>query len=261
MGTVWSTHSIRVKNPVVLVHGIGARAHYGPVDYFYGLPELLKREGIPFLTAKLSPWKSYLERAHELRRQILERFPDQKVNLIGHSMGGLDSRYLISRLHFAERVESLTTIGTPHGGSSLAQLALRPMGGRTARTARRFFSSLGYPIGALERLTPQFARTQLEKLAPAHPDVAYYSLTSAIPRKDFARRSLPLFWLSNRWLRKLEGENDGIVSVESSRYGETLAVFPGDHYGQIGQLLGRSRGLDYPGLYRMILRKLRHRGH
>ena len=49
-------------------------------------------------------------------------------------MGGLDARYLISRLGMADRVLSLTTLGTPHRGTSFAdwgvsrlQRYLRPL--------------------------------------------------------------------------------------------------------------------------------------
>ncbi len=246
---------------MVLIHGIGARSHYGPIHYFFGLPGLLSRERIRHISVRLSPWKNFMQRAIELREQIVAHFPEGKLNLIGHSMGGLDARYLISQLDFGDRIESLTTIGTPHRGTPLATMALLPVGSRRRTWARRFFSTLGYPIEALDCLTPDFCQRELVALTPPDPRVAYYSMTSAIPAREIAKKSLPLFWLSNRWIRKIDGENDGMISVNSARYGESLAVFPGDHYGQIGQLLGRSRGLDYPELYRMILRKLQLRGH
>jgi triacylglycerol lipase len=257
----WSSDSIRVRHPIILIHGIGARPNYGPVPYFYGLPEILSKQRIPHYSVNLPAWRSFLNRSEELKKQIEKKFPEGKVNLIGHSMGGLDARYLISKLGFHDRVESLTTIGTPHHGTSLAEIALAPVGGRERTWVRRFFGALGYPVEALDKLTPQFCREQLGKDGAAHPDVAYYSTTSAIPKQDYRKRSLPIFWLSNKMIRKAEGENDGMISVDSARFGEELAVFPGDHYAQIGQIVGRSRGLDYPALYSMILRNLARRGH
>lgn len=47
------------------------------------------------------------------------------MNIIAHSKGGLDSRYLISGLHMAPYVASLTTICTPHRGSMLADLLMK----------------------------------------------------------------------------------------------------------------------------------------
>ena len=49
------------------------------------------------------------------------------VHLIGHSLGGLDSRFLISKLGMADRVLSLTTIGTPHHGTPLADIVVRAL--------------------------------------------------------------------------------------------------------------------------------------
>ena len=49
----------------------------------------------------------------------------RKVNIIAHSMGGLDARYAIAKLGLADRVASLVTIGTPHLGTPLANLGAR----------------------------------------------------------------------------------------------------------------------------------------
>ena len=39
------------------------------------------------------------------------------MNIIAHSKGGLEARYLISTMGMADKVASLTTISTPHNGS------------------------------------------------------------------------------------------------------------------------------------------------
>lgn len=46
-----------------------------------------------------------------------KEFGVDKVNIIGHSMGGLDARHMITNMGGAEWVSSLFTIGTPHRGS------------------------------------------------------------------------------------------------------------------------------------------------
>src|SRR5262249_10471916 len=60
-----------------------------------------------------------VERAAQLRDQIV-RWTDEPINVIAHSMGGLDARYLLSRLGLGDRVRSLTTIATPHHGTAAA---------------------------------------------------------------------------------------------------------------------------------------------
>jgi hypothetical protein len=89
--------------------------------------------------------------------------------------------------------------------------------------------------------------------------VGYFSATSAIP-KSIMKYSLPMFWIPHKVLKRYEGDNDGFVSVQSATWGEHICTFRGDHYGQIGHFLGRSRGLDYLKFYGEILTRLKREG-
>src|SRR5207249_8887306 len=60
----------------------------------------------------------------------------RSVNIVAHSMGGLDARYAISQLGLGGRVASLITIGTPHLGTPLAD-AGHALFGRITRLLRR----------------------------------------------------------------------------------------------------------------------------
>src|SRR6185312_12501101 len=111
-----STETLQLKYPVVLVHGLGARSTYGPFEYFYGLSKLLRNAKNSIFIPNLSFWHTIEHRAEQLRLQIEKRFPEGKLNLVGHSMGGLDIRYLTAQPGFSERVASVTTIGTPNRG-------------------------------------------------------------------------------------------------------------------------------------------------
>ena len=57
-------------------------------------------------------------------RQIVEETGCEKVNIIAHSKGGLDSRYAISECGMGKYVASLTTINTPHRGCEFADYLL-----------------------------------------------------------------------------------------------------------------------------------------
>ena len=61
----------------------------------------------------------------EVERVLAGPPPRPKVHIIAHSMGGLDARYMIVKLGMQDRVCSLTTIGTPHKGSSFADWGAR----------------------------------------------------------------------------------------------------------------------------------------
>src|SRR3989338_3089105 len=95
-----------IRNPIVLVHGMGG-CQWGP----YVRAFFLSRFGLPshfypsskLLVARLPPFASIERTASVLESQIDEWasqfYPDRELSmhLIGHSMGGLDSRLLIHK--------------------------------------------------------------------------------------------------------------------------------------------------------------------
>jgi triacylglycerol lipase len=142
-------------------------------------------------------------------------------------MGGLDARYYITHLGGAERVLSLTTLGTPHRGSSFADWA-RP---RLGRLICPLFDLFGLPRGAFDDLTVACCKEFNEK-TPDAPGVRYFSV---------AGRFQPT-WLTPEWhlpasiLQKTEGDNDGVVSVQSAEYGESCTIWEGDHMNLVNWL-------------------------
>ena len=128
--------------PIVLAHGVcrfdkvGSDAleldknddpKFDQLHYLKGLRTELIKNGFTVYHSNVS-WAASVEtRASELKDnaiKILEKEGSEKVNLIAHSMGGLDARHMLfnfrnsDRLH--ERLASLTTISTPHVGSHFA---------------------------------------------------------------------------------------------------------------------------------------------
>jgi pimeloyl-ACP methyl ester carboxylesterase len=61
-----------------------------------------------------------------LASQIRQLVPTGKVNVIAHSMGGLDTRYLISRGSGRDMIQTLITLGTPFRGTLVADIAADP---------------------------------------------------------------------------------------------------------------------------------------
>ena len=258
-----SSNSLRLKYPIVLIHGLGARSNFGLVNYFYGLPEMLRDAQNQVITPSLTAWHTIEFRAAQLKKQIERAIPEGKVNLVGHSMGGLDARYLTSQLGFADRVASLTTIGTPHRGTSVSDLAVESLPAATFQAVDRLLklmdSNSGGTSGALTQITRRSRTGPLALDAPNISGVAYYSATTAITN-PLITKALPIFWLSHQILKKSEGDNDGFVSVESATWGEPICTYSGDHYAQIGQILGRARGMDYLKFYAEIFKRLKRDG-
>ena len=104
----------------------------GHVQIFQGVRTYRKNfknvNGYKVYTAKTDGFGSIENNAEQLKShilKILELEQTDKVNLIAHSKGGLDSKYMINQLNFAEHVASLTTLCTPHKGSPIATKLLR----------------------------------------------------------------------------------------------------------------------------------------
>lgn len=215
----------RLRAPIVLVHGllgfdclrVAGRAM---LSYFPGIPGAFEASGNRVLVPCLSPTGGVAQRAAELKSFIDSESPAEPVHLLAHSLGGLDARYMISRLGMAPRVLSLTTLGTPHRGSSFADWGVR----RFAPLLKPFLDFLGVTYQAFYDLTVASCSIFNEETLDA-PGVRYFSVAG---QHRLSWRT-PQWHLPARLLERLEGDNDGIVSVSSARYGESCEIWECDH--------------------------------
>src|SRR5207249_3006962 len=125
--------------PIVLQHGLFGFSDItvGTVkfSYFHGIDDAIMRLGHPVFVSRVHPTSSIETRARQLKMHILTQLraisrPKDRVIILAHSMGGLDARYMISKLRMADRVAALITISTPHRGSPYADWCLRNLGKR-----------------------------------------------------------------------------------------------------------------------------------
>lgn len=260
MGDRMASSPLQLRNPIVLVHGLGATDKIGPVDYFGKIPEYMRAEGNTVRVASMTAFHRIEERARQLKEQIEKTFPDSRVNLIAHSMGGLDARYAASRLGIEDRIASVTTIGTPNRGTSICDLVINAVPSAGVDLLEKFLQRMNQSAEAYKQLTSVYIRDIFGADVPNAPGVGYFSATTVI-RKPIMKNSLPLFWFTHRYLKSREGENDGFVSEESAKWGEHIVTGTGDHYAQIAQPFGMNRGgIEVREFYHSILRKLAERG-
>ena len=238
--------------PVVLVHGLFGFDRIGVpgahFDYFRGIARHLETLGCEAHAVRLPAAASVPDRARELMAAI-DGLPHERVDLIAHSLGGLDARYALTHLGLARRVRSLVTVGTPHHGTPLADLAIKgPLD-----WARRIIGALGVPLEALEWLgTDALAAFNAQVLDV--PGVRYACVVGGMHRRD---STVPLALVpAHAYLRRIAGPNDGLVPVASQFWGETLAEIEADHFAQIGWRVAMRHTFDAPGLYAFIIARL-----
>lgn len=164
------------RHPVVLVHGAFGFDRIGPIDYFNSVADALRGMGTEVLVTQTSAIHRTAHRARELKEQIERAFPDPavKLNLIAHSQGGLDARYMITHLGMRNRVASLTTLGTPHRGTIAADLLLLNSGGSSQQALQRVLRLFGWDAGLLEDVSVRHMAL-FNLLTPDDPRILYQS--------------------------------------------------------------------------------------
>lgn len=233
----------RTRHPIVLMHGFGLLAFLARGGHLHEEAMHLRLHGLAAFAPNITPYHVIPQRAAMWKQRIdviLEQTGAEKVNLIAHSMGGLDARYLISKMGMAPRIASLTTISSPHRGSSLAQMALKQPE-RLLELVRSAANWVGENVmeveadfaAAVESLTPD-AVTESFNVDVPDVDTVWYSSWAGSAGKGALNSINPVFRPFNSWLYTREGINDGIVSVASAKWGEFRGEIEADHLQQIG---------------------------
>lgn len=209
--------------------------------YFKGVCTMLRKKGYPVFTSSVS-WCAGVEtRSRELLdnvHYVLKETGEKKVNIIAHSMGGLDARHMMFNdrdqggIH--HNIAALTTISTPHWGSSFADWGVAHL-----KFLGMAASKLGLDTAAFDDLTVKSC-TAFNK----RDEVREFerSCEAKIQFKTFAGRQK--FWgvcnalkVPFYHIEQHEGENDGLVSTQSAKWKERF--FAGyfenaDHLNELG---------------------------
>jgi len=184
-------------------------------EYFKGVRPMLENMGFDVVVPRL-PWGQNIKRrAGFLADQL--KHESGPFHLVAHSMGGVDARYYITHLGGHEKTASLTTLATPHRGSTAADHEMQT-----------WYSPYRH-LPAIADLTRP-AMQQFNDQTPDHRDVIYRSYSAA-------RRINELPWLTRhfgRLIAEVEGENDSQVSVASAQWGEHSGTLEADHFELIG---------------------------
>lgn len=237
---------------IVFVHGILGFSSLNilgkQIGYFRGLKQHFAQQKYAVYFPALPPVGAIKQRATVLA-DFLQRAGDRPVHLIAHSMGGLDSRHLISHLDPQHQVKQLITIATPHRGTPLAEWLLRDPG---------LINAIGRRIATpgLRDLTPQ-ACEQFNQATPNRPDVCYQSYAGVRTTSE-----VPMIFKA--WSKRLDqcaGDNDSQVPLVSAQWGEFLGRVRADHMELVGWSLGlpnksRQRPHDHRHFFTAIIERI-----
>jgi triacylglycerol lipase len=291
------------RNAIVLVHGNGATpTHWSML----GVREALLADGhvvqeshVPLGTSELRA--QHLGPAVDAVLAYCKtsgRCNPLKVNLLAHSMGGLDARVLGAMPEYKDKIASLTTIATPHQGSSVADVLLATTNDPARRLLTKFverwaaeFQPQGSPPidtkGIWKSLSTGSAK-DFNQRYPLNPTVynqswagvSYPLARASDDSRQAARAACEDRILSSNdrvdWTDKLlvggnvilagasREPNDGMVTVRSAKWGTFKGCIPADHMDQIGRFAkghnDKRTGFDHLRFFRSVAFDLASKG-
>jgi triacylglycerol lipase len=286
---IFNCNYTKTKYPIVLEHGLaGFDQLFGVYSYWFGIVDALEDGGATVFTTTVSQFNSTEARGEQLIDQIetiVALTGKPKVNLIGHSHGGLDVRYVAAVR--PDLVASVSSVATPHKGAALADyLRTHVQNGSFTEDVIAFFAnSLGTVLGLLTgHSNPQDAVAALDSLtsqgtatfnahypqgvpttscgqgAAAVGGIRYYSwsgtgvLTNVFDVSDAALALSSLFYPE---------ANDGLVGKCSSHLGTVIRDnYFQNHLDEVNQILGLVSIFESspPSLFRAHANRLKSAG-
>ena len=169
--------------PILLVHGLIDNR-----SIFTLLRRGLTRRGFSNIFAMnyatvMADVRTAAIRLAEEVEEIVAETGYERIHVIGHSLGGLIARYYVTRLGGDERVHTLVTLGTPHGGTYTAY-ALGTRLTRQLRPGSPLLQELAEPApGCRTRFIAYWSDADLVILPQRN---------AAITHADLAARNIPL---------------------------------------------------------------------
>ncbi|XP_006462437.1 hypothetical protein AGABI2DRAFT_186349 [Agaricus bisporus var. bisporus H97] len=309
--------------PIVLCHGLYGFDARGPaslpsmrVHYWSNVLKILReRVGAEVIVTSVPGTGSIASRAARLDEQLKSKAKGQCVNMLAHSMGGLDSRYLITHLRPTEYTPlSLMSVSTPHRGSPFMDWCAERIGIGKRIQQERELAENGFPLvppvspndvkteaksslsfsslpssfttlllsivdsPAYSNLTSAFLNNVFNPATPDDPNVKYFSVAGRLSNMSIwhplwlpkaildetergERLKLKKIWEERQsldemdsddvdgvplWAQEKEWGNDGLVTVQSAKWGEFLGIMEGcEHWEMRG---ARGIDIDLPSL-------------
>lgn len=231
------------KYPVLMIHGVGFRDLRWPL-YWGRIPAAIASTGTVLFYGQQDCWARIEDNARSIKariRQILDETDAEKVNIIAHSKGGLEARMAASSLGMGNSIASITTIGTPHRGSKTIDKLLKApdsLFNIASFAVDNWIGLIGDTKPDFYAVCKDFSTEYAERFNRENPDVpgVYYQSYAGVMKTPLSDINLST---ANVIVRLIEGDNDGLVSVESAKWGDSFTLLTGrtnrgvSHYDEI----------------------------
>lgn len=260
------------RYPILFVHGVFFR-DFKHINYWGRIPDAIIKNGGKIYYGNHQSAASVVSGGQELAeriRQIIKESGCEKVNIIAHSKGGLDSRYAIAKCGIADMVASLTTINTPHRGCLFAEYLLEKLPRNLQLSTAAGYNAAMRRLGDAD---PDF----LAAVSDLKADVcAVYDKELIVPESVFTQSvgsllkhasggKFPLNF-SYHLVKYFDGPNDGLVSEPAFSFGESYTLLKptgnrGISHGDMIDLNRENiRGFDVREFYVQLVGDLKKKG-
>ena len=251
-----------------MVHGVATHDRGKVIQSWGRIPEILKANGIKVFFGNTDSWATYESNAEILKTTIdaiVNETGSEKVNIIAHSKGGLDSRYFIWKYNYGNKVASLTTISTPHHGSEIADLLYEKnivhtdFGKKIFLSFEKFYDDANPDIyNLLYQLTTEKMK-EFNKIVVMDSNVYYQSIYSTMENPS----DEPILSNTHRYIKRVSGDNDGVVSEHSARWGTNIIKLEGgiSHVKIIDHKRRKTSKINIPDIYLNIVKELSQMGY
>lgn len=263
----------KTKYPLLMVHGVFFR-DFAYFNYWGRIPKELEDNGAKIFYGNHQSALSVEESAKEIAdrvRGIIEETGCEKLNIIAHSKGGLDTRYALSELGIAPYVASLTTVNTPHRGCEFADYLLNKIPDAQKNAVASAYNNALKKLGdsapdfmsAVTDLTASKCKELNKKISDAK-GVYIQSIGSCMKKSSSGR--FPLNF-SHKLVNVFDGENDGLVGKDSFKWGENYTYISVDGKRGIshGDVIDLNREnfkeFDVREFYVQLVKKLKDMGY
>lgn len=219
------------RYPILMIHGMGFRDRKR-LCYWGRIPKLLEQNGARVFFGCQDSNGSVESNAEQLRRsleEVLSKTGAEKVNIIAHSKGGLEARYLISTMGFGDKIATLTTLSTPHNGSLTVDKLLKfpaPAVKAGCKAVDLWFKAIGDKNPDTYSAISLFKTSSAEKFNRENPDDprVYYQSYGFVMNGFFSDMTMCIPWLA---VYSVEGENDGLLAPRAVRWTNFKGVYRG----------------------------------